>query len=96
MSNEQVKNFQETGTLFSAKNINATIAKNAKEQKELAREAFRQKARFEALNTAQYLRPNTEYIRGGKDNKEAIKVTKPYDVVKEAERIYLWLIKGLK
>ncbi|MBP8116079.1 MAG: hypothetical protein KAY50_12040 [Chitinophagaceae bacterium] len=96
MSKEQVKNFQETGTLFSAKNINATIAKNAKEQKELAKEAFKQKARFEALNTAQYLKPNTEYVRGGKDNKEAIRVIKPYDVVKEAERIYQWLIKIVK
>ena len=87
MSKEQVKNFQETGTLFSAKNINATIAKNAKEQKELAKEAFKQKARFEALNTAQYLKPNTEYV---------IRVIKPYDVVKEAERIYQWLIKIVK
>lgn len=80
MSNEQVKNFQETGTLFSAKRINANIAKQVKEQKEASIQAFKQECRRRAMETAHYVE------RG-----QPIST-----VIASAEKVYQWLIKIVK
>ena len=68
----------------------AAVKAQEKRQQELVEKDFKQRARFQALTTAQYLKPNTEYIREGK---EVRKTTEKFDITKEAEKIYQWLIK---
>jgi len=71
---------------------------NQRMAKELSKEEYRQRARFKALETAQYLKPPVNYIndRSGLAPQQTVKVQPDYDVVAAAEKIYQWLIKVLK
>lgn len=60
-----------------------------KNQKEAYENDFKQKARFQAMSAAQYLRPPNEYIADPLSGKRQ-------SVVQEAEKIYQWLIQLLK
>ncbi len=76
---------------------NELMRQNQRMQKELSDKTFKQKARFEALNTAQYLRPPVNYINEAAGLAQRVtKVQPEYDVTKKAEEIYQWLIKVLK
>ena len=89
MNNQQVSHFNKTGeALFNAKIVSA----NLKAQKESEQNAFKQRARIAALETAQYLKPREPRT----EEKAVIKKFNEWDVTKEAEKIYQWLIKVLK
>jgi hypothetical protein len=51
---------------------------------------FRQKCRLRALEVARDLRPPPQY---GNNLQQALANQPYYDVIKEAEKIYQWLIK---
>ncbi len=66
-------------------------------QKELSATEYKQKARFKALEVAQYLKPPVTYVENSNllsPNRKAI--VSDYDVVAAAEKIYQWLIKVIK
>lgn len=62
---------------------------SVKAQNELFERQFKEKARFQSLETAERLSPEKSRHIDPIKNRE-------YNVIKEAEKIYQWLIKGLK
>ena len=98
MTSKQKEHYEKTGEiLYSSKQQQAAIkaqkkaqldisVKAEKEKRATAVQKFKLEARFNALSTAQYMRPNS--IPGSK--------APEYDVTKEAEKIYQWLIKVFK
>ena len=84
---QQLAEFNKTGGVHYPSNQKSVLA-NLKAQKESEERAFKQNARFRALEAAQYLHPRR--------NEVATTKTTEYDVVKKAEEIYQWLIKVLK
>lgn len=64
----------------------------AKAQKQASDSAFKQNARLKALDIAQYLKPREP--RTG--DKASLKKFNEWEVTKESEKIYQWLIKVLK
>ncbi len=68
----------------------AKIEATAKVQEEADNSRFKQNARFKSIETAERLNPNRSFtIEKGKN-------PVAYDVVKEAEKIYQWLVKVIK
>lgn len=62
-------------------------------EKELSIAEYKQRARFKALDAAQYLKPSRDFNepKGLSQNTTLVN----YDIVKKAEEIYQWLIKDL-
>lgn len=72
------------------KQIKAQHTATVKAQKETSDNEFKRGARVKALETAQYLYPKISSVVSVSTKQEK------YDVIKEAEKIYQWLIKVLK
>lgn len=82
-----INNKKHTTMTKEERTIQEQIRENERTQKRLSDLSFKQSARVKALETAQYMNPNRTTL-GGKQIS--------YDLIKESEKIYQWLIKVLK
>jgi hypothetical protein len=78
---------------MNSKQQAAAVKAQQKSQKDASDSEFKQRARFQALETAERLNPNKiQNFAIAKGNKKEV----VYDIAKEAEKIYQWLVKVLK
>jgi hypothetical protein len=72
--------------------IQRQIIDNERKGKQLSDLSYKRDARFKALEVANHLKPSPIY---GTQLNSNIGKQPEYDIVKKAEEIYKWLIKGL-
>lgn len=82
--------YKTTFKFMTKRELAAAAKAQQKAQKDAEHAAFKREARFKALETAERLNPNPRVFLDSKRKRVA------FDVTKESEKIYQWLIKVLK